>query len=319
MLLGILHKCMETVLESQGQPVVSVVIPTYNEEKWIGSCLQSVLRDSYPQKEIIVVDDASTDTTGEILKRFPVKVIRNEKRAGPGSARNIGVREAKGEIVVFIDAHCIINDSEWIRKFLQFFQNPKVGAVGGYFKREQSKWGRPRFIGESQPSPRRLVKSANGAYRKTVFEQVGGFDPCIEWGGDAALTYKVLSSGWKIVHSRDIMVVHAEKIWSIRRAFSYGTCYFPLHKRYPKETGLELGKGLLLGPMFIGPVSTLALIVDIILRLPILTPSVIVFFSILKGASFKVSIPQRLINGLYTTLWDFVYYLGALYGLLRGK
>lgn len=304
----------------RGQPFVSVVIPAYNEEKWIASCIKSVLRDTYPHKEIIVVDDASTDGTSEILKQLPIKVIRNEKSVGPSSARNIGVKEAKGEIIVFIDAHCIVEDSNWIQRFLQFFQNPKIGAVGGYFKRKESKWGRPSKLGKSPPSPRRLVKSANGAYRKVVFEQVGGFDPLIEWGGDAALTYKVLRSGWKVVHSRDIMVIHAQKIWSIKRGFFYGTSYFPLLKKYPHERKLKTGimsKGFLLSPMGIGPLLTLGLLADLLSRFPIFTLSIIVFFSIQRGWDYNVSLLHILGNGFYITIWDFAYYLGALYSLLR--
>jgi len=118
----------------QKQPIVSVVIPVHNEEKWIAACLESVLRrDAFTDKEIIVVDDASSDRTNEILADFPVAVIRNNKPVGPSSARNIGVKEARGRIVVFIDSHCIIEDSQWMEKFLSFFRDPEVGAVARYF------------------------------------------------------------------------------------------------------------------------------------------------------------------------------------------
>ncbi len=100
---------MATMQTVQRHPVVSVVIPARNEEKWIAACLEFVLRDSYPHKEIIVIDDASTDSTAEILRRFPVTVIKNEKPAGPGSARNIGVRKARGEIIVHA---CMQSDDE---------------------------------------------------------------------------------------------------------------------------------------------------------------------------------------------------------------
>lgn len=72
------------------QPVVSIVIPARNEEKWIGACLESVLRDSFHDKEIVVVDDGSEDGTGEILKRFHVTVVRNEKSVGPSSSTIVG-------------------------------------------------------------------------------------------------------------------------------------------------------------------------------------------------------------------------------------
>ena len=301
---------METQETRQKQPLVSVVIPAHNEEKWIATCLESVLKtDDYPNKEVIVVDDASSDGTSDILKLFPVKVIRNEKSAGPSSARNIGVREAKGEVIVFIDAHCIVDDPEWIRKFLEFFSDPKVGAVGGYFK---PKTGAKRTSLAIRSGPRiRLVKSANAAYRKSVFEQVRGFSLGVEWGGDADLTYKVHKSGWKTVHSRDITIVHADKIWPVKKAFFYGTCYFPIREKFPR-----LGRpvrGLLISPMVVGILLTSGLVTDLIFRLPVFTLTSLVLVSLLNAVSAHVSFP----NGLYTTIWCFAYYLGAVYGAAR--
>jgi glycosyltransferase involved in cell wall biosynthesis len=101
---------VEPAQASQTQPLVSIVIPARNEKKSIAACLESVFKDRYFNKEVIVVDDASTDHTSNILKRFPVTVIRNTKPMGPSSARNIGVAKAKGETIIFIDAHCIITD-----------------------------------------------------------------------------------------------------------------------------------------------------------------------------------------------------------------
>jgi len=305
---------MKIAQRVETQPAVSVVIPAHNEEKSIASCLESVLGiDGYPHKEVIVVDDASNDDTSEILKRFPVTVIRNEKPAGPSSARNIGVREAGGEIIVFIDAHCIVDDPEWIQKFLRFFRDPDIGAVGGYFRRRPSERG-PSLTFRPVSGQRRLVKSANAAYRKVVFEQVGGFDPSMEWGGDEALTYKVHRSGWKVVHSRDIVVVHSEKIWPIGKAFFYGTCYFQLRKRYPGERPVG---GLLLSPVVIGTLLILGIVADLLSKFPIFALSFIVLVSVLNGAGARVSVPRILIDGFYTTIWCLAYYLGGLYGGLR--
>lgn len=292
-----------------GQPLVSVVIPARNEEKWIADCLESVLRDSYPHKEVVVVNDGSTDSTGEILKGFPVTVVRNEKPVGPGSARNIGVKRAKGEIIVFLDAHCIVDDDHWIEKFLRFFRDPRVGAVAGYLRRKPSRIGASlTFKVETQ---RRLIKSANSAYRKAVLQQVGGFDPSLEWAGDAALTYKVRRSGWKIVHSRDIEVIHAEKLWSIKRAFLYGTCLFPLRRRYPHEAYDYFA-------MRIGLLLVLGMVADVFLGFPVFSSSLTVFFTVLKrGADCNVSILQKLLDGFYTTIWSYAYFFGALYGGVR--
>ncbi len=307
---------METVQTTKCLPVVSIVIPAHNEGKWIAACLESVLRDGYPCKEVIVVDDGSTDSTNEILKSFPVTVVRNEKPVGPSSARNIGVKEAKGEIVVFIDAHCIVDDEQWIEKFLRFFPDPEVGAVAGYLERKPSRIGASLTFKTS--TQQRLIKSANAAYRKEVLEQVGGFDPSLEWVGDAALTYKVRRSGWKIAHSRDIEVVHAEKLWSIKRAFFYGTGFFPLRKRFPHEISIRIDRKFPHSSMGMGLLLIFGLVADVLCGFPIFAPSLTVFFSVfMRGTDRNVSILQRLKDGFYTTIWSYAYFFGALFGGVR--
>ena len=299
---------METDQASQTQPLVSIVIPAHNEEKSIATCLESVLKDSYSNKEVIVVDDASTDHTSDILRRFPVTVIRNTRQMGPSSARNLGVAKARGETIIFIDAHCIISYPNWIQKFLQYFQDPQVGVVAGYFKPPPSRRGLTLTFRPPKPE-QRLIKSGNAAFRKTVFEQVGGFDPKTEWAGDAVLTYKIQKTKWKILHTRDITVTHTPELWPIKRAFTYGTCYFPLLVRYPRET-LTRSR-----PIAIGLLITLGIILDLVFRLPIFTPAFILFLIVLNGSARNVSIPRILKNGLYNTTWALSYFLGAIYGI----
>jgi glycosyltransferase involved in cell wall biosynthesis len=86
-------------------PVVSVVIPTYNRAETIGRAIDSVLRQSYRNIEVIVVDDGSTDATSAVLARYGERIISVEQEnGGPSAARNTGVRESSGEIVAFLDS-----------------------------------------------------------------------------------------------------------------------------------------------------------------------------------------------------------------------
>lgn len=88
---------------------VSIVIPVYNKEKWISRCLDSLIGQTLSEIEIIVVNDASTDASMEIVRQYQekgrgtVKLIENEKNRGPGSTRNIGMKYAEGEYVTFVD------------------------------------------------------------------------------------------------------------------------------------------------------------------------------------------------------------------------
>src|SRR3989344_6018981 len=84
--------------------LISVIIPVFNEEKTIGECLNSIKDQSYKHMEIIVVDDGSSDSTRNIVKGFSDIKLLTQSHKGPGQARSLGAANAKGEILVFVDA-----------------------------------------------------------------------------------------------------------------------------------------------------------------------------------------------------------------------
>lgn len=88
--------------------IISVIIPAYNADIYIEQCLSSLFCQTYKHLEIIVVDDGSTDRTSEIVKTFPVKLIRQENQ-GVSVARNRGISEATGEYIHFVDADDYLN------------------------------------------------------------------------------------------------------------------------------------------------------------------------------------------------------------------
>jgi glycosyltransferase involved in cell wall biosynthesis len=114
--------------------MISVVVPTYNEEKNIENCLKSLLNQSLPKKEyeIIVVDGQSKDKTVKIAKKYADKVVQ-QKSKGVGGARNDGVDVSKGEIIATTDADCIIPEN-WLEKIKRSFENKKVVLVTGNIK-----------------------------------------------------------------------------------------------------------------------------------------------------------------------------------------
>jgi glycosyltransferase involved in cell wall biosynthesis len=107
-------------------PLVSIVIPTYNRDLIVGRAIESALQQTYDSKEIIVVDDGSTDCTPEILARFGnrIRVIRTEN-LGPSAARNTGARAAKGRLVSFLDS-----DDTWLPRKIES-QVHLLGQCGG--------------------------------------------------------------------------------------------------------------------------------------------------------------------------------------------
>jgi glycosyltransferase involved in cell wall biosynthesis len=113
-------------------PTVTAVIPTYNRAKYICEALDSILVQSRPVDEIIVVDDGSTDNTFELLKAYGDKILYiRQQNKGPGAARNRGIREARGEYIAFLDS-----DDLWVKDKTQsqidfFTRNPQLGVVFG--------------------------------------------------------------------------------------------------------------------------------------------------------------------------------------------
>jgi cellulose synthase/poly-beta-1,6-N-acetylglucosamine synthase-like glycosyltransferase len=200
--------------------MISVIIPAYNAEKTISSTLEALLNQNYSKNkyEIIVVDDGSADNTKIIVKKFKKVKLIQQKHKGPAAARNLGVKHAKGDIVLFTDADCI-PDKNWIRYMIEPFKNPEIVGVSGTYKTLNKESLIARFVGyEIEQRHEKMKKQKcidfigtfSAAYRKNIFLQFGGFDTCFKTssGEDIEFSYKLADCGLKMVFQPKAFVYH---------------------------------------------------------------------------------------------------------------
>jgi len=168
----------------QDMPAVSVIIPTYNEEQHIGACLESLLNQTHPSYEVIVVDDGSMDRTVEVVKRFEGVRLFHQDHRGPGQARNLGAEYAQGEILVFVDADMSFAP-DFIERLIQPIHEGK--AIGTNTKEEyvanlDNRWALCWNINRNTPIGHVLPEDfpdewwVMRAIRREDFLLVGGYD-----------------------------------------------------------------------------------------------------------------------------------------------
>src|SRR5574342_740455 len=116
---------------SDTQPLVSVVIPVYNGERTIRRAIESIFQQTYPNLEVVVVDDASTDSTAEILRSFGTRIraMFNPKNRGTAGTYNVGTAAAKGKFLLLMASDCYLTDPNYIASGLRHFDDPTVASV----------------------------------------------------------------------------------------------------------------------------------------------------------------------------------------------
>ena len=200
---------------------ISIVIPTYNRVNSLKETIKSLIeQDIKEQYEIIVCDDGSIDGTTEymngLIEKGQYKNIRyyKQKNSGPASARNLGIRNAYGDIVGFIDDDCVASRC-WIQSAAKYFGDKDIAGVQGptvplgtiQYKKKFLNYVRTSDVTEQNFA----YATCNIFYKKEILYNVGFFDekipkPC--WGEDTDLGNRVILQGYKIIFDHDVKVFH---------------------------------------------------------------------------------------------------------------
>jgi O-antigen biosynthesis protein len=228
-------------------PSMSVVICAYNAEPTIAECLDATTMLDYPDLDVVVVDDGSTDRTADIAESYPgVRVLR-EAHAGLSVARNTGWREARGDLVVYLDSDAF-PAPEWPYYLALGMDGPMVGGVGGPNIPPQSDGLAAQRVARAPGGPVHVLLSddraehvpgCNMAFWKIVLAEVGGFDPVYTAAGDDVdLCWKVLDRGWDIGFHPAALVWHHRRGSTrayLRQQRGYGRAEALVAQRHPER------------------------------------------------------------------------------------
>ncbi len=193
---------------------VSVAIPVYNGEKYVSVCIESLLNQTMKPDEIIVIDDGSTDDTIEIASQHPIKLLKHEKNKGLAEARNTSLKNAVGDIIIFIDCDAKA-ENDYIENMVKNYTEDTIAGVGGkaieiplgglannyrsLFNVQE--WGER---GETD-----FLRGVCFSFRKAVLEEIGGFNPYHRTNGeDVDICRRIVNRGYKLIYDPAVKVFH---------------------------------------------------------------------------------------------------------------
>lgn len=192
------------------QPLVSVIIPAYNSEKYIVGAISSILAQTYKNLEIIIVDDGSTDSTARVVKdkinakRYPLSAkYIHQKNGGPSAARNRGIRESKGEYIAFLDSDDIWLPEKIERQVNYCIDNSQCGLIyTGYDTCDENGIIVSKFI-KKEVSKKEILKNlylknvistaSTVMVRRECFDRVGYFDEALKVAEDWDMWIRILN------------------------------------------------------------------------------------------------------------------------------
>jgi glycosyltransferase involved in cell wall biosynthesis len=199
---------------------VSIVIPTFNEEVHLPRCLDSINHLDFPagQIEVIVIDNGSTDRTREIAVQWGAVLLRDDNLNVSG-LRNMGARHARGPVLAFLDADCMVA-KDWLQRAAKYFTDDKVAVWGAPPRLPQN----PTWVQETWFLIRKKerdvqkvdwLESMNCFIRRSLFLKIGGFDESLVTCEDVDICYRAARHG-EILSDGAIQVVHLGEAATLR-------------------------------------------------------------------------------------------------------
>jgi glycosyltransferase involved in cell wall biosynthesis len=219
------------------EPLVSVIIPTYNSASTLDACLHSIKNQTYGNIEVIVVDKFSSDTTVDIAKNYNAKII--DSNVSRSEARNIAAKNSKGKFILSIDSDMELTEDvieECIRKSNHFDSLiiPEISFGEGFWAKCKS-IEKLCYIGDETIESARLFK-------KDIFDYIEGYDKNLLLGEDKDLDIRIRENGFKIGRIKS-MIRHNEQninLWkTMKKNYQYGKTLEKFIVKHPKHPSKE--------------------------------------------------------------------------------
>jgi GT2 family glycosyltransferase len=231
---------------SASWPKVSVVVCTYNNEATLRDCFDGLRALEYPDYEVIVINDGSTDRTDEITSEYDFRLISTENR-GLANARNAGLRAASGEIVAYIDGDAR-PDPHWLAHLATAFQKGSHVGIGGPNIPPSGGSETAECVASAPGGPIHVllgddiaehIPGCNMAFRKWSLEAIGGFDPQFRIAGDDVdICWRLQEQGWTVGFSPGAVVWHhrRDRVGGyLKQQFEYGKAEALLERKWPER------------------------------------------------------------------------------------
>lgn len=249
------------VPEGQPLPRISVIVCTYNGIATLRACLQSLQNLRYPDYEVLLVDDGSTRDVIGIVRDFPVVRYLHQDHAGLSVARNLGAREATGEILAYTDDDCLV-DEDWLAYLATAFDRPEWVAAGGPNVPPPPRNRTEAVVAAAPGAPAHVLlrdeeaehlPGCNLAIRKAALLAIGGFRAHYEVAGDDVdICWRLREAGGKLRFVAGAMVWHHRRYTVsayFRQQAGYGRAEALLMKDHPERFG-RLGGARWLGGIY---------------------------------------------------------------------
>jgi len=306
-------------------PYFSFVIPAYNEEEHIGSCLQSIFNSNQDSTryEVIVVDNGSQDRSYDIAFSFERAKVFKLPQGNVGAVRNYGAAQAQGQMLIFIDADCLIDDG-WLNRAEKLIGDHPNSAYGGGVKLpENATWIERAWLLEKEDEPTlpKYLVGASTMLSKDVFFKLSGFDELVSSGEDTDLHHRLVTERVPVIINHALDTTHLGNaktaVEFLRRQIWHSENYIIRIRKSIKDPVFLITLTFITLPILafiqtsILPGHNKSII---ILTLWIFVPTIL---SIKRLSRIKILIknPNKLFKIYFL---DFIYLSGRSFGLLKG-